>query len=119
MEYEDKWADKRRIIHKNKKAVKPEKKKEKNNEKHIAETDEKQEILSPKWEYLHKLVKGSLCQMKEKTRFYSEKHFGKNWTSEFMSEVEYLSEDILSSNFLPDERIEILLKYLFIIQESL
>lgn len=113
MEIVNPWEDKSGKKHKNKKAAKPVKKvKLETPENKMTEYEEK------RWKFVNELVEISLREFSPKSQRFGNEIFGEEWMDEFKIQIKNVKEDILESLFLPDEKTMVLLKCLFILQES-
>jgi len=113
MEIFNPWEDKSGKKHKNKKALKPVKKSK-------LETPQNKliEYEKKRWKFINELVEISLRDFSPKSQQFGNDIFGEDWMDEFKIEIKNVKEDILESMFLPDKKTTILLKCLFILQES-
>jgi len=107
MEYENPWADKIRIIHKNVKSVKPEPRKprEKKNNNKLDDRGFVEELLEHAFRKLDK-------KSEQKIR----KTFGESYDGA-VSEIQTLKEDILNSKFLPDKKTLIMIGYMCMLRD--
>lgn len=138
MEESNPWLDSNSVKQVNKKSVKPvyrEKDREKSFEKSQEDIHEKREKIDQEKEkfgvrnvnemdkkdgnvskFLDILLDFSLP---EESRQWAIAHFGEEWLNLFTKDVEYLKQDIASSNFFPSQDKMILLKFIFLLRQAI
>ena len=134
MEESNPWLDSNSVKQVNKKSVKPVYK-EKSFEKEQENIHEKREKIDQEKEkfgvrnvnemdkkdgnvskFLDILLDFSLP---EESRKWAIDHFGEEWLNLFVKDVEYLKQDIDSSNFFPSQDKMILLKFIFLLRQAI
>ena len=138
MEESNPWLDSNSVKQVNKKSVKPvykEKEREKSFEKSQEDIHEKREKIDQEKEkfgvrnvnemdkkdgnvskFLDILLDFSLP---EGSKQWAIEHFGEEWFHLFVKDVEYLKQDIDSSNFFPSQDKMILLKFIFLLRQAI
>ena len=138
MEESNPWLDSNSVKQVNKKSVKPvykDKSFEKEGQKEQENIHEKREKIDAEKEkfgvrnvnemdkkdgnvskFLDILLDFSLP---EESRKWAIEHFGEEWLNLFVKDVEYLKQDIDSSNFFPSQDKMILLKFIFLLRQAI
>ncbi len=129
MEEENPWLDTKSNKHINKKSVKPtykksaeniaiserekiEQEKEKFGAININTLDRKDQKVA---KFLEILIDEFSTDLPEASKEWAKAHFGEEWLSLFLKDVEYLKGDLRTSNFYPSQDKMIFLKYIFLL----
>lgn len=112
MEYENPWADKLKMIHKNVKAVKPEPRKPKMDHKQEAKINEDKSRA-----FVEELLKHAFRKLNKEKENELRKTFEETYDGA-IREVEKVREEILGSLFLPDRKTIIMLGYMCMLRDS-
>ena len=75
-------------------------------------------VKDEKPDYLTVLVEDSFLSLNKKAEIWVLEHFDADWLKDFMSQLEDVKQDILTSKFNPDIKTMILLKYIFLLQKG-
>ena len=132
MEEENPWLDPDSGKHKNKKSTKPKPVVEKTYEKTFEKSSETEtktnDRLIPGFkkcqneqvlDFLNTLVEDGLdTNLPKSVENWAIENFDKEWLQAFLSDVELLKEEILSSAYFPSQEKMILLKFLFLMRQG-
>ena len=66
----------------------------------------------------NEIIKIALQTFNNETQIWGNSVFTKEWMDEFRLDIDKLKEEMLESSFLPDKKTMIMLRILFILQES-
>lgn len=58
-------------------------------------------------------------ELPAKSKEFVVNNFGEEWMKQFQKNVDYLKKDLLNSNFYPNQKEILFLKYIFLLQQAL